>query len=220
MSRVKLTAFAMIIGLLDVVFVLACADEEDDNEYTEGHGEADTDSDGNTDADTNREDDEGFLVTDRVEMITNMGTFIVGLYGEEAPITVANFLDYVNSGFYDQTVFHRVIADFMVQGGGFDTELNNLEANPPIELEIAPKLSHQPGVISMARTADPNSATSEFFICVADNSNLDEEYAAFGMVESGYGIVEKISLVDTHTVGAYEDVPVEKVIIESVTLLD
>jgi cyclophilin family peptidyl-prolyl cis-trans isomerase len=108
----------------------------------------------------------------------------------------------------------------MIQGGGFDETLNRRSATyPPIELEIISWLSHQPGVISMARTSDPHSATSQFFVCVSDDSFLDGDYAAFGEVESGYDVVESISAVATHSTGGMDDVPVTNVVMTSVTRL-
>ena len=160
-----------------------------------------------------------FEVTERVELVTSMGTFVIALYGNGAPITVANFLSYVDAGSYADVIFHRVITDFMIQGGGLYDDMTAAPAQPPIVLEILDGLSHQPGVISMARTSVPNSATNQFFICVADDSFLDGDYAAFGIVESGYDVVEAISVVQTGSVPPYDDVPLTPVIIQSVTRL-
>ena len=182
-------------------------------------GDADADSDTDSDSDTNSYIDEnGLLVTSEVEFTTNMGTFVIGLYGDDVPVTVDNFLAYVDDGFFDGLIFHRVIAGFMIQGGGYDEEMNAQPTNPAIELELFEGLSHLPGVIGMARTTVLDSATSQFFINVADNSGLDTQeggYARFGMTESGYDVVEAISLVET---GA-GDVPIEPVIIESAVRL-
>jgi cyclophilin family peptidyl-prolyl cis-trans isomerase len=165
-------------------------------------------------------DDAEDAVTARVQFDTSMGTFVVGLYGNAGPTTVDNFMAYVDDGFFDGLIFHRVIADFMVQGGGYDETLNRRAATyPPIPLEIITWLSHQPGVISMARTSDPDSATSQFFVCVSDDSFLDGDYAAFGEVESGYDVVESISVVATHSTGGMDDVPVTNVVMNSVTRL-
>lgn len=158
-------------------------------------------------------------VTERVEVVTSMGTFVLALYGVGAPITVTNFLQYVDAGVFTDTIFHRVMSDFMIQGGGFYADMSSAPTIPPIPLEIMAGLSHQPGVISMARTSDPDSATNQFFICVADDSGLDGDYAAFGEVESGYDVVEAISVVQTHTVGSHDDVPVTPVVIQSMTRL-
>jgi cyclophilin family peptidyl-prolyl cis-trans isomerase len=166
----------------------------------------------------------GFTVTNRVEVKTSMGTFVIGLYGDDAPVTVQNFLKYVSSSFYDGLIFHRVIPEFMIQGGGFDKNLNAKPTDAPIPLEIAEGIKHVPGTISMARTSDPNSATGQFFICVADQPQLDGQYAAFGMVESGYEVVEAISEVKTKRVRKsflvwFANVPVVPVVIESIKVL-
>lgn len=159
-------------------------------------------------------------VTDKIEVQTSMGTFVIGLYGKEAPKTVANFLSYVDSGFFSGKTFHRVITEFMIQGGGFDASLNKAQTQEPIRLEIIPGLRHEPGIISMARTSDPNSATSQFFVCVADAPQLNGGYAAFGKVLEGLEVVEAISRVATKTIdtsgGPMSDVPVAPVVIESV----
>jgi cyclophilin family peptidyl-prolyl cis-trans isomerase len=162
-------------------------------------------------------------VTDRVEIVTSMGSIVVGLYGKDAPRTVQNFLKYVDSGFYIGKIFHRVIPAFMAQGGGFDPELKRAPTDEPILLEIIPGLRHDTGVVSMARTSDPHSATSQFFICVASAPQLNGGYAAFGMVESGEDVAMAISQVPTRVVetemGPMTDVPLEPVIIEAVNRL-
>jgi peptidyl-prolyl cis-trans isomerase A (cyclophilin A) len=163
------------------------------------------------------------LVTDRVEIRTSKGNITVGLYGNEAPHTVANFLEYVDKGFYSGKVFHRVIPGFMIQGGGFDTELNRAPTNAPISLEIVPGLQHEAGIISMARTTDPHSATSQFFICVANAPQLNGAYAAFGKVEQGMDVAEAIESVPTKTVDTgsapMANVPITPVVIESISRL-
>jgi peptidyl-prolyl cis-trans isomerase A (cyclophilin A) len=168
-------------------------------------------------------------VTDRVQIKTTMGDITVGLYGKDAPRTVQNFLSYVDSGFYSGKIFHRVIPGFMIQGGGFDRSLKRAPTNAPLKLEVIPGLRHEAGVISMARTSDPHSATSQFFICVGSAPQLNGGYAAFGMVESGekggngMKVVEEISEVPTNSqdtdAGPMADVPVNPVIIESVNRL-
>ncbi len=165
-----------------------------------------------------------FEVTDRVSIRTSMGTMVVGLYGKDAPDTVQNFLRYVDSGFYSGKIFHRIIAGFMIQGGGFDTELQRIPTQEPIRLELVPGLEHAPGVISMARTpTDVNSATSQFFISVSMAPQLNGSYSAFGKVVEGEDVLFAISGVPTHTVesstGSMEDVPVEPVTIDSITRL-
>jgi cyclophilin family peptidyl-prolyl cis-trans isomerase len=165
-----------------------------------------------------------FAVTDRVAIRTSMGTMVVGLYGKDAPRTVANFLTYVEQGFYSGTIFHRVIPGFMVQGGGFDPELNRRQTGEPVELEIIPGLKHESGTVSMARTSNPHSATSQFFVCVARSTQLNGSYAAFGEVEEGMDVAVSISTVPTQTAEGpsqpMDDVPVNPVIIESITRIE
>jgi cyclophilin family peptidyl-prolyl cis-trans isomerase len=186
-----------------------------DSEATDTLGETDTQVTSESQSDTGPSELMGFDITDRVELVTNLGTIVLALFGHDAPITTANFLVYVDEGFFDGLIFHRVIPDFMIQGGGYDEYLDEQAAHDPIALEIVEALSHQKGVISMARTNEPNSATSQFFICVEDKSKLDGKYAAFGATLSGYEVAEDISLVETHTMGFFDDVPVETVFIES-----
>ncbi len=210
----------LVAALLAVtsVFLEACEKIED----TDGDGDIDGDADADeaTDSDSDVMEDAGEeAVTARVRVETSMGTFTLGLYGNAGPVTVENFLTYVDEGFYSGTVFHRVIEYFMIQGGGFNTSLIGPPTNPPIDLEIIPWLSHQPGVISMARTDDPNSATSQFFICVWENDFLDGDYAAFGIVEEGYDVVQAISHVETNVISPFENIPVTEVVINSMTRL-
>lgn len=147
---------------------------------------------------------------------TNRGSFVVELFDKEAPLTVANFLSYVDSGFYDGTIFHRVIADFMIQGGGFTKELSKKETRAPIKNEASEKLKNERGTIAMARTSAPDSATSQFFINVVDNDSLNWRkwnvgYAVFGKVVQGLEIVDSISTVPTGNTGMHRDVPVDAV---------
>jgi cyclophilin family peptidyl-prolyl cis-trans isomerase len=164
-------------------------------------------------------------VTQRVEILTSRGRIVVGLYGEAAPVTVANFLSYVDAGFYSGKIFHRVLPAFMIQGGGFGEDMSRADTGDPIRLEVIPGLEHVPGVISMARVAsDPHSATSQFFICVAVATQLNGGYAAFGKIEEGYEVAVEISNVRTHAVqtdrGTMDDVPVTPVVIEEVRRLE
>jgi peptidyl-prolyl cis-trans isomerase A (cyclophilin A) len=158
----------------------------------------------------------------KVKFVTNLGAFVVELYPEKAPISVENFLKYVDSGYYTGTIFHRVISSFMVQGGGFDENMNKKPTNPPIALEVGKGLSNQRGTIAMARTNDPNSATSQFFVNVVNNSNLDHTgggYAVFGRVIEGMETIDVIKSVATTRKGPHGDVPVSPVIIQSATRL-
>lgn len=153
---------------------------------------------------------------------TSKGDIKVQLDASRAPITVRNFLNYVDKKHYDGTIFHRVIADFMIQGGGFRPGMKELEDQfPPIRNESSNGLSNKRGTIAMARTGDPHSATDQFFINVADNSKgLDPGvrpgYAVFGQVIGGMDVVDAIRRVRTTSVGDHDDVPVEDVVIESI----
>ena len=165
-----------------------------------------------------------FEVTDRVEITTSMGRMVVGLYGKSAPNTVANFLNYVKESFYDGKIFHRIIAGFMIQGGGYEEDFTHPDPDEPIRLELVPGLKHEPGTLSMAR--QPNnlhSATSQFFICVTAAPQLNGAYSAFGKVEEGEEVLYAISGVPTHSVetdyGKLDDVPVTPVVIETIRLL-
>ncbi len=159
--------------------------------------------------------------TPRIALETSMGRIIVELDPENAPVTVANFLSYVDSAFYDGTVFHRVIPGFMVQGGGFDPELTKKPTQAPIENEAKNGLVNARGTLAMARTSDPNSATAQFFINLVDNDRLDYPsfdgwgYAVFGRVVEGMEVVDAIAAVPTGQSGPMSDVPKEAVVITS-----
>lgn len=162
----------------------------------------------------------------KVNFETNHGNFVVELYPDKAPKTVANFLLYVRENFYQGTTFHRTIQNFMIQGGGFTAEMKEKTTHKPIINESRNGLSNDIGTIAMARTDDPNSATSQFFINVANNIPLnyqgdDDEsigYCVFGKVISGMTVVDKISKLPTKNVGPFADVPVKPVIIQKVSL--
>ena len=152
---------------------------------------------------------------------TNMGNFEVELNKEKAPISVQNFLSYVNEGYYDGLIFHRVIPNFMVQGGGFDPDMNQKAVQSPIKNEADNGLKNEKYTLAMARTADVNSATSQFFINVADNTFLDNGardfgYAVFGKVVLGQEVIDKIAAVQTGAKGHFTDVPVESVVMNKV----
>ena len=158
---------------------------------------------------------------------TNLGNFELELFPDQAPKSVANFLEYVNSGFYNGTVFHRVIDGFMIQGGGFTPEYERKPTNAPIVNEADNGLKNQRGTIAMARTMEPHSATAQFFINVKDNDFLDHTsktprgwgYAVFGKVIKGMDVVDKIRKVKTGPGGVFpQDVPREAVIIERMTV--
>lgn len=159
----------------------------------------------------------------RVEITTNLGKIVVQLDPARAPITTKNFLTYVNEGFYKGTIFHRVIGTFMIQGGGFTEDLQEKPTHAPIPLESRNGLSNDKYTIAMARTSYPHSATSQFFINVADNYFLNASkaqdgygYAVFGQVVSGTDVVDKIAGVATGSRGFMNDVPTEAVIIQDV----
>ena len=160
-----------------------------------------------------------------VLMKTSLGEIRLELYPDQAPVSVQNFLEYANSGFYDGTVFHRVIGHFMIQGGGFTPDMQKKPTREPIVNEANNGLSNRRGTIAMARLPQPHSATSQFFINVQNNMNLDYKgeqnwgYAVFGRVTDGMDVVDDIRFVPTTRVGSFSDVPVEPVIIEEVRVL-
>jgi peptidyl-prolyl cis-trans isomerase B (cyclophilin B) len=162
-----------------------------------------------------------------VVLHTNFGPITIELDEGKAPKTVENFLEYVNQGFYENTVFHRVIEGFMIQGGGFEPNMVSKDGLAPIRNEANNGISNKAGTIAMARTSDPHSASSQFFINVADNKFLDHHsetpqgwgYCAFGKVTSGMDVVNKIAKVKTSSKGGHDDVPVEDVIIEKVEVI-
>ncbi len=164
----------------------------------------------------------------KVEMRTSMGVITLELQPENAPETVKNFLQYVKDGFYNGTIFHRVIADFMIQGGGFTADMAQKKTRDPVKHEGGNGLTNQVGTIAMARTADPNSGTSQFFINVVDNQMLNFRgpgpqeigYTVFGRVTNGLDVVNKIRNVQTTSKGSHQNVPVQTITIEKVTLLD
>jgi peptidyl-prolyl cis-trans isomerase A (cyclophilin A)/peptidyl-prolyl cis-trans isomerase B (cyclophilin B) len=160
-----------------------------------------------------------------LEFKTSKGTFTVQLFDKQAPITVENILRYADEGFFDGTIFHRVIPGFMIQGGGLTADMNNKRGHEPIKNEATNGLKNKRGTLSMARTNDINSATSQFFINVADNDFLDHKpgsygYAVFGRIDSGMDVVDAIAAVKTGNRGGHQDVPVETVVIESVTRVE
>jgi len=161
--------------------------------------------------------------TSRVLMKTSLGDITLELDAEKAPATVQNFLRYVDEGFYSGTIFHRVINGFMIQGGGFTVDLDRKRGHAPVKNEARNGLSNQRGTIAMARTNDPHSATSQFFINHKDNDNLDYPsfdgwgYAVFGRVTEGMETVDRIADTATATSMGMQNVPITPVVIESVT---
>ncbi len=163
-----------------------------------------------------------------VRITTTHGDITLELNAEKAPVTVENFISYVNSGHYDGTIFHRVIDDFMIQGGGLDQDMNDKPTKASIQNEADNGLSNLEGTIAMARTADPHSASAQFFINTTDNAFLDHRsptddgwgYCVFGKVVDGSDVVEKIEASETTTRNGYQDVPEELIIIEKVVVLE
>jgi peptidyl-prolyl cis-trans isomerase A (cyclophilin A) len=162
----------------------------------------------------------------KVRFVTSAGDIVVEVDAAKSPKTVANFLEYVKGGHYDGTIFHRVIANFMIQGGGMTPDMKEKSTRPPVVLESKNGLTNQRGTIAMARTSDPNSATAQFFINVKDNGFLDYRdpspqgigYTVFGRVVEGMNVVMQISRVETTAAGMQRDVPKRQIIIESVTV--
>lgn len=165
--------------------------------------------------------------TPSVAIETNLGTITLELNADAAPKTVANFLQYVESGFYEGTVFHRVMDQFMIQGGGFDQTLNKKPTLSPVKNESKNGLSNTRGTIAMARTSDPHSATAQFYINHVDNLALDSTdfsdndtgwgYAVFGKVTAGMEVVDKIATVQTRPQGRMANLPVDEIVIKKVT---
>tara|TARA_R110001583_G_scaffold173287_1_gene327281 strand:- start:127372 stop:127953 length:582 start_codon:yes stop_codon:yes gene_type:complete len=171
---------------------------------------------------------EGGNVLPQVKLETNYGDIVIELNAEKAPNTVANFLSYVNDGFYDGTIFHRVIKDFMIQGGGFTEEFVQKTPKASIQNEANNGLSNVQGSVAMARTGDPHSATAQFFINTVDNNFLDFRgesgaawgYAVFGQVIEGMDVVDAIRAVSTGNQNGHGDVPNETVIINTATVVE
>jgi peptidyl-prolyl cis-trans isomerase B (cyclophilin B) len=157
-----------------------------------------------------------------IKLTTSLGTIAIELDAAKAPKSAQNFIDYVNAGHYDNTVFHRVIKDFMIQGGGFEPGMKQKPTNAPIENEAGNGLKNKRGSIAMARTGDPHSATAQFFINTVDNDFLDFKapsgngwgYCVFGQVVEGMDVVDKIRAVRTGNKGFHQDVPLEDVVIQ------
>ena len=160
-------------------------------------------------------------------MQTNHGTIVLELDSEKAPDTVANFASYVKSGFYDGTIFHRVMPGFMIQGGGFEPGMSQKPAKPPIKNEASNGLKNLTGTIAMARTPDPHSATAQFFINVTDNAFLNHSnktpagwgYTVFGRVSEGMETINTIKAVSTGSRHGHQNVPLTNIVIESATVV-
>ena len=163
-----------------------------------------------------------------VKLETDMGDIIIELDEEKAPGTAANFLNYVKTGHYDGTIFHRVIDGFMIQGGGMDADMEERSTGDPIENEADNGLTNDAYTVAMARTMDPHSATAQFFINVKKNDFLNHSaktpqgwgYAVFGKVTEGQGVVDQIKAVETGRKGMHDDVPVEPIVINKATVVE
>ena len=197
--------FAIIAGVIGVIFIIA------------GFILLGMSPNNNSSSNTNGTTTSSYPVA---VIDTSMGVIKVELYTDKMPNTTANFIRLANDGFYNGLVFHRVIDDFMIQGGGFYPN-GTMKNDPygPIKLEINPNVTHVDGAISMARTMDPDSATSQFFICDGAQHYLDGQYAAFGKVIDGMDVVRAIASVDTTTKYGMPDWPVNDVIINSITIV-
>ena len=162
-----------------------------------------------------------------LQMNTSMGSIEIELFAEQAPLSTANFLEYVNSGFFDGLIFHRVIPSFMIQGGGMDAQMREKPNKAPIQNEADNGLKNDRGTLAMARTSNPHSATSQFFINLVNNDFLNHSskdargwgYAVFGKVTKGMDVVDAIAQVSTGNSGYHQDVPKQPIVIESVELL-
>ena len=166
-------------------------------------------------------------INPKVVLETSKGKIVLELYPDNAPETVKNFLNYVDAKYYDGMIFHRVIPNFMIQGGGFTTDMKRKTTRPPIKNEADKGLKNDRGTIAMARTGDPHSATAQFFINSKNNDFLNYRsktqqgwgYAAFGKVVDGMKTVDAISAVKTKTIGGFRDVPAEQVVIKSAKII-
>jgi len=168
------------------------------------------------------------MPTAHVTIATTVGQMTLELDADNAPKTVENFLSYANSGFYDGTIFHRVINNFMIQGGGFTADMEQKPTQAPVDNEANNGLKNERGTIAMARTQDPHSATAQFFINVQDNDFLNHTgenmqgwgYAVFGKVTQGEEVLDKIRSVQTGSQGGHQDVPTDPIIIESISVTE
>ncbi|KJV28286.1 peptidylprolyl isomerase [Aquitalea magnusonii] len=162
-----------------------------------------------------------------IKLSTNFGDIVLELFHDKAPVTAANFEEYVKSGHYDGTIFHRVINGFMIQGGGFDADMKQKDTRDPIKNEANNGVSNKTYTVAMARTMDPHSASAQFFINVSDNDFLDFKsettqgwgYAVFGQVVEGKEVVDRIKTVRTGRSGGHQDVPVEAVVVEKAEII-
>ena len=161
----------------------------------------------------------------KVELVTSMGVVVFELFEDQAPVTVENFLDYVEAGFYEGTIFHRVQAGMVVQGGGFTVDMERKPTNPPIRNEAGNGLRNLRGTIGIARTMDMNSANSQFYVNLVDNPGFNGDgvtggYAVFGRVYEGMSVIDAMALVDVGEVSGMSNVPLEPIVILSARVLE
>lgn len=217
------TRIFLITFLIPAIMVaIGCKQNETANVQSDGADTKQEQSKGESNKNNTSEAEGG---NPMVIMSTSKGDIKIELYKDKAPITVENFLGYVNDGFYDGTVFHRVIPNFMIQGGGFTPDLDQKSTKAPIKNEAENGLKNERGTLAMARTQVVDSATSQFFINLADNSFLDNGvrdygYAVFARVVDGMDVVDEIAAVETGNKGMMGDVPQEDVVIESVKVAE
>ena len=159
-------------------------------------------------------------ITAKVKMETTMGDMLIGLYGEDVKLTVDNFLSYVEEGFYDGLIFHRVIPGFVIQGGGMEPGMKQKETKAPIKLEVDNDFKHTKGILSMARTNVRDSGTSQFFVCLDEVPSLNTQYAVFGELIEGLDVLDEIGATATTTSGYHSDVPQNDIIITKATIVE
>ena len=215
--------FAVGVVALMVLVFAAFAVKPEQGLVAQPEGETEVTKQVESEPKAEKPDEERFVY---IQMKTSKGDIFIELNNELAPISTANFVRYTEEGFYDETIFHRVISNFMIQGGGFDKDMKKKETHEGIENEWKNGLSNKRGTIAMARLGgQANSGTSQFFINVADNGFLDTPrdgsgYAVFGKVVKGMDVVDAIRVVQTTNKGSYGDVPMEPIVIEKVTVLE
>lgn len=204
------------------VLIFGCGNQTQDDTQTEEQNQTEVENNKGGEAPEETQKQKESIPMEYVEIVTNKGNITLELDPNSAPETVSNFLSYVDEGFYNGTVFHRVIGDFMIQGGGFTADGEKKETGDPIVLESQNGLSNDVGTIAMARTNAPNSATAQFFINVKDNKFLNYSggnpgYAVFGRVTSGMDVVNEIRQAATGMKNGMPDWPKEDVVIEKIT---
>jgi cyclophilin family peptidyl-prolyl cis-trans isomerase len=215
-----ITVLIIAIVVISVAFIFLMQNPEETNDNTDN-------IDDNNNGAANETSDETTYQNPIAYINTSKGTIVIDLYEDKTPNTVENFINYANDNFYNGLVFHRVANldsnnpdDHIIQGGGFYPDGTKKETNNPIDLEIHPDARHVDGAIAMARTNDPNSATSQFYICDGPQSFLDDNYAVFGITVEGLDVVREIASVSTTTKDGMSNWPVDDVIINSITVVE